>query len=90
VDTASIYNNIGVLFFKLGRIEEAVVWIDLCITIMEEFMQPGNPRLQMCKENAEKINKFGVKRLNDLKTWWIVVKNKKAGGKKKKGGKKRK
>lgn len=54
-------------------------------------MESGNPRLKMSKENYDKVNRFGVKRLMEQKPWWIQVKNKKkAGGKKKKGGGKKK
>jgi len=64
----------------------------MSMAIMEEFMRPGNPRFNMCKENKDKINKFGVSRLNEIKQWWIYVKNKgnKKSGGKKKGGKKKK
>jgi len=65
-----------------------VVWIELSKAILEQEMSSGNPRLNMAKENEDKINKFGVKRLAEVKTWWLYVrtKGKAKGGKK--GGKK--
>lgn len=103
IDTATIYNNIGVCYFKLKstkgdsedeepkkRFEEAIVYIEMAMAILEEFeahLGANNPRLRMVKSNLERVKRFTTRRLMEKKRGWILIKEKPGKKKGKKGAK---
>jgi hypothetical protein len=93
VDTATVYNNLGVCFFSLKRFHESFAYLQLAEAIFEELLGPNHPRTITTKRNLTKIKRSNFMAAPEYKPIWrkqvvdpypAKKKKKKRKGKKKK------
>ena len=95
VDTATVYNNIGVCFNKMTRFQEAYVYMELAEAILNSILGPHHTRTLTVRQNIERLKRESMLSTPEYDTLWSkeiadpFPKEKKRGKKKgKKKGKK--
>ena len=92
IDTAAVYNNIGVCFNELERFQEGYVYLELSEAIMDEILGPHHTRTLTVRQNIERIKRQSMIATPDYQVLWskqMVDPNPKAKKKGKKKGKKK-
>ena len=57
VDTASVYNNLGVCMYYLERYREAYAYIELAEAILDMILGPNHPRTLSSKQNLSRVKR---------------------------------
>jgi hypothetical protein len=92
LETANVYNNLGVCMFSLGRFHESLAYFQLCEAIFYKFLGPRDSKTAIVSQNIAKVKRQNFLPAPEFKSLWakqfedpFAVKKKK---KEKKKGKK--
>eukprot|EP00358_Blepharisma_japonicum_P005143 CAMPEP_0202944452 /NCGR_PEP_ID=MMETSP1395-20130829/5242_1 /ASSEMBLY_ACC=CAM_ASM_000871 /TAXON_ID=5961 /ORGANISM="Blepharisma japonicum, Strain Stock R1072" /LENGTH=590 /DNA_ID=CAMNT_0049643271 /DNA_START=270 /DNA_END=2039 /DNA_ORIENTATION=+ len=70
VDTASVYNNLGVCMFFLERYQESHAYFQLAEAILDMLLGPHHPRTLTAKQNIAKVKRQSVMGMPEFKPLW--------------------
>jgi tetratricopeptide (TPR) repeat protein len=95
IETATVYNNLGVCMYNLARYQEAFAYFELSEAIFMMMLGPNHARTLTVKQNINKVKRQNLLATPDFKVLWAKQfqdpfpksKKKKGKGKKKKGKK---
>ena len=94
IETATVYNNLGVCMYNLKRYQEAFAFFELSEAIFMMMLGPNHARTLTVKQNINKVKRQNLLATPDFKVLWakqfqdpFPKSKKKKKGKKKKGKK---
>lgn len=91
LETANVYNNLGVCMFSLARFQEALAYFQLAEAIMIKFLGPGDIKTSLVSQNIAKVKRQSFLPRPEFRNLWAKqfvdpfakVKKEKKGKKKK-------
>jgi hypothetical protein len=70
IETATVYNNLGVCMYNLGRYQESFAYFELSEAIFLMMLGPHHPRTLTVKQNINKVKRQNLLTTPDFKLLW--------------------
>jgi hypothetical protein len=72
VDSATVYNNLGVCMHDLGRLQESFAYFQLSEAILHTLLGPHHPRSLTTSRNIAKMRKTASLPVPEFRTAWKI------------------